>query len=179
MTTHQLQHRKAIAEWIGEEQYNYFITLRPKKTKLTEANTEKILMRAVEGIEFIERVFYVIESDYDRQSYHSHIAIKSTERLNRRGFAKAIKRHPSKEVIYFEKVKDHLGVGHYMSKYLHNEALVRGYGVLDREYDLYKQSETMYMHPNEKYQMRNKIMAQLGNGKALQGNSYIVGKSLC
>lgn len=177
MTAYQLQHREAIAEWIGKEQYDYFITLRPLKTKLTEVNTEAILKKAIKGIEFIDRIFYVIESDYDKQSYHSHIAVKSTDRISRQDFAKAIKRHPSKEVKYFEKVEDHLGIGHYMSKYLHNDTWVRGYGVLDREYDLNKEFQTMYNHPNNEYHMRNKIIAQLRSGKSLQGNSYIIGKT--
>ena len=135
MNTYQLEHRREIAKWVGKESWDYFITLRPLKTRLTEHNIYKHMSK-VFNIDWIIKMFYVLETDRDRMSSHSHIALQTNNILTRESFAKAIKRNPSKEV----------------------KEMVNA------------------MHPNHKYHIKNKVMAQLQSGKSLQGNSHLMPK---
>ena len=177
MNAYQLEHRRAIAKWIGKESWNYFITLRPLKTRLTEHNIYKH-MSNVFNIDWIKKMFYVLETDRDRMSSHSHIALQTNNILTRESFAKAIKRNPSKEVKYFEQVDDSIGMGWYMSKHIGNEKYVKSYDMLTKDYVLNSQVNEMVnaMHPNHKYHIKNKVMAQLQSGKSLHGNSHLIPK---
>ena len=177
MNTYQLEHRRAIAKWVGKESWNYFITLRPLKTRLTEHNIYKHMSK-VFNIDWIKKMFYVLETDRDRMSSHSHIALQTNNILTRESFAKAIKRNPSKEVKYFEEVDDSIGMGWYMSKHIGNEKYVKSYDMLTKDYVLNSQVNEMVnaMHPNHKYHIKNKVMAQLQSGKSLHGNSHLIPK---
>lgn len=177
MNAYQLEHRRNIAEWVGKESWNYFITLRPLKTKLTESNIYRHMSK-VFSIDWITKMFYVLEMDRDRMSAHSHIALKTDNALTRESFAKAIKRNPIKEVKYFEKVQDDLGMAFYMSKHLGNEKYVKSYDMLTKDSVLNSQMHLLNdaMHPNNKYHLKQKIASRLWSGKALDGNSYLVSK---
>ena len=69
-------------------------------------------------------------------------------------------------------------MGWYMSKHIGNEKYVKSYDMLTKDYVLNSQIETNLkcLHPNYKHQLKNKILAQLGSGKALQGNSHLMSK---
>jgi len=175
MNTFQIQHRKAIAEWVSKESWDYFITLRPLKTRLTESNIHKFITNIFK-IEWVSKLFYVLETDRGRMSSHSHIALNTTDRVSRESFASAIKRHPIKEVKYFEKVNSKIGMATYMSKHIGNEKYVKSYDMLQKAQLEKEFLDRCVEHPNKDYHLRQRIMAGLTSGKALKGNSYIVPK---
>jgi hypothetical protein len=113
-----------------------------------------------------------------RISSHSHIALNTTDdRVSRESFASAIKRHPIKEVKYFEKVNSKIGMATYMSKHIGNERYVKSYDMLLKEQVINSEIDLLKEHPNRSYHLRQKIYSEITSGKALKGNSYMIPKS--
>lgn len=176
MNQYQREHRDNITDWVSKESWNYFITLRPLKTRLTESNIYKFITNIFQ-VKWIDKLFYVLETDRGRMSSHSHIAISTTEdKVCRKSFAQAINRHPIKEVKYFEKVNSKIGMATYMSKHIGNEKYVKSYDMLQKAQVEKEFIDMCVEHPNKDYHLRQRIMAGLTSGKALKGNSYIVPK---
>lgn len=177
MNKYQLEHRSNIMQWLGQESWDYFITIRPLKTRLTESNIVKFMSNIFKN-EYIEKLFYVLETDWNRASSHSHIIMNTSGIVTREAFAKSIKRHAIKEVKYFEKVDNRIGVSKYVSKHIGNEHFVKSYDMLTKEHVLnsYIQDNYQAFHPNKAYHDKARMRADMFSGKKLQGNSYLTPK---
>tara|TARA_B100001057_G_C22858259_1_gene953491 strand:- start:1451 stop:1972 length:522 start_codon:yes stop_codon:yes gene_type:complete len=172
MDKYQRESMSAIADWLATESWNYFITLRPLKTMLKEHTIENH-MNNIFSIDWISKLFYVLEMDRDRESRHAHIILKTERELTRQTFGAAIKRHPTKEVKYFEKVRDAGGAATYCSKHIGNEYFVKGYNMLTKESVFNKQFELNFNNPNKEKQLQQKIHNQLQYRKGFTGNSFL------
>ena len=177
MNTYQLEHREAIMQWLGQESWDYFITIRPLKTRLTESNIVKFMSNIFKN-DYIQKLFYVLEMDWNRASSHSHIIMNTSGIVTREAFAKSIKRHTTKEVKFYEKVNSNIGVSNYVSKHIGNEYFVKSYDMLTKEQVLNSHMEANfeYFHPNREYHEKARMRANLYSGKRLQGNSYLISK---
>ena len=171
MDKYQRESKSAIANWLSTESWNYFITLRPLKTMLKEHTIENH-MNSIFSLDWINKLFYVLEMDRDRKSRHAHIILKTERELTRQTFGAVIKRHPTKEVQYFEKAKDAAAVSAYCSKHIGNEHYVKGYNMLTKESVFNEQFNLNFNHPNKQKHLQNKIYNQLKYRKGFNGNSY-------
>ena len=176
MNQYQIEHRRNIADWVSKESWNYFITLRPLKTRLTESNIHRF-MTNIFKIDWVTKLFYVLETDRGRMSSHSHIALSTTDVLSKQSFAEAIKRNPVREVKYFEKVNSKIGMANYMSKHIGNERYVKSYDMLVKDQVINSEIDLLIEHPNREYHIKQKIYSEITSGKALKGNSYMIPKS--
>lgn len=176
MDKYQRESKSAIANWLSTESWNYFITLRPLKTRLTESNIHRF-MTNIFKIDWVTKLFYVLETDRGRMSSHSHIALSTTDILSKQSFAEAIKRNPVREVKYFEKVNSKIGMANYMSKHIGNERYVKSYDMLLKEQVINSEIDLLIEHPNRSYHLGQKIYSEITSGKALKGNSYMIPKS--
>lgn len=177
MTAYQLEQRHAIMEWLGKESWDYFITIRPLKTKLTDSNIVNFMSKIFKN-DYIQKLFYVLEMDWNRASSHSHIIMNTSGTVTREQFAHSIKRHAIKEVKFYEKVNSNIGVSKYISKHIGNEYFVKSYDMLTKEQVLNSQVEANFehFHPNKAYHDKARMRANLYSGKRLQGNSYLISK---
>ena len=172
MGKYQRESKLAIANWLATESWNYFITLRPLKTILKEHTIENH-MRSIFSIDWINKLFYVLEMDRDRKSRHAHIILQTEKELTRQTLGASLKRHPIKEIKYFEKAKDDKAVSVYCSKHIGNEYLVKGYNMLTKEAVFKEQFDLAFNHPNKEKHLQKKIHNQLLYRKGFTGNSFL------
>ena len=85
MNKYQLEHRSAIMQWLSQESWDYFITIRPLKTRLTESNIVKFMSNIFKN-DYIQKLFYVLEMDWNRASAHSHIIMNTSGIVTREAF---------------------------------------------------------------------------------------------
>ena len=172
MDKYQRESMSAIADWLATESWDYFITLRPLKTMLKEHTIENH-MNSIFSLDWINKLFYVLEMDRDRKSRHAHIILKTERELTRQTFGASIKRHPTKEVQYFEKAKDATAVATYCSKHIGNNHLVKGYNMLTKESVFNEQFDLNFNHPNKDKHLQKKIHNHFKYRKGFTGNSFL------
>ena len=165
MDKYQRESMSAIADWLATESWDYFITLRPLKTMLKEHTVEKH-MNNIFSLDWINKLFYVLEMDRDRKSRHAHIILQTERELTRQTFGAAIKRHPTKEVQYFEKAKSSTAVATYCSKHIGNNHLVKGYNMLTKKSVFNEQFDLNFNHPNKDRHHLQKLLSKNPLGKS-------------
>jgi len=163
------------ARWLKQDKFNwsYAGTYRPKKTKVTNVNALRLLRNTIENYcrfkrssEAIKYLYYTLEQDSSRSCNHLHFVIDSSSKeVNRNELAAAMKRHKTKELLYFEPIQNIEGYINYITKRIANKSLVTGHNLLVTE-----QIEDNYLknkfpnyksHENEKYHERAKIFSKV------------------
>ena len=145
-----------LTEWVNEKHFDYFVTYRPKKTKITEHNAPNLMDRVVLELETLKDLYWVIERDWNGESNHCHMLIGG--KVNRSLLAKAMRR-TEKEIKYFEPIIDKQDSVRYVSKYLKRDSYIRAYGYLNRNTEIQEaenrwwldnmpHKETIDTHPN-------------------------------
>jgi hypothetical protein len=85
-------YKQNLSTWISDTaDFNYFVTYRPKKSKITKYNARKRFIPIMENNDRIETIFYVIESDYSGRCNHAHLLIKGSDLIVQDMATKSIK----------------------------------------------------------------------------------------
>ena len=98
-----------------------------------------------------------------------HFVIDSdSKEVNRNELATAMKRHKTKELLYFEPLQNIEGYINYITKRIANKSLVTGHNLLVTEQieeNHLKETFPFYKpHENEKYHTRAKIFSKVVYG---------------
>jgi len=166
------------ARWLKQDEFNwgYAGTYRPKKTKINNVNAQRLLKKTIESYckfkrsnEAIKYLYYTIEQDRSRSCNHLHFVIDSNSKeVNRNELATAMKRHETKELLYFEPLQNIDGYINYITKRIANKSLVTGHNLLvtnQIEENYLKNLYPKYLpHENEKYHQRAKMFSRLFYG---------------
>lgn len=128
---------REYGKWIGEMNWDYFITVR-KNYRVSKKGIRRLIEKLghqVQSSSTIERMFIVGERDFDdMENYHTHLLINTTiEQKDIEPFLR--KTLGEKDNIHTEPVIDNTSVGIYLSKFLDK----------DIEYDIYQNTKTIQL----------------------------------
>lgn len=169
-------YKQNLSTWISDTaDFNYFVTYRPKKSKITKYNARKRFIPIMENNDRIETIFYVIESDYSGRCNHAHLLIKGSDLIVQDMATKSIKptrynletnRNVPNEIQYFESIKNKARAIEYVTKHIgKGEMFVRSHDLITKEqvvderlYNLSTEydSPIAEMHPNYEYHKKHK-----------------------
>ena len=91
-----------LMHWLLTKPFDYIITYRPKKTKVTGYNAPQLFDNALMRLPKATDMLWSLEGDRDGQSNHCHLLIGGE--LTKRELATALNRNEI-ELPYFEKIK--------------------------------------------------------------------------
>ena len=122
--------RRKLTEWLSEKEFDYFVTYRPLRTKITKDNAPAFFYRVMLELEKVKDLYYVIERDWNGSSNHCHILIGG--KVDVRQLSKAMKRS-EKEIKYFEPIREKEDAVKYVNKYINRDSMLRAYDYLNRK----------------------------------------------
>jgi len=170
--------RYNYASWLKQDRFNwsYIATYRPKKTKLNSYNVPRLLKQTVTNYcnykgskDALKYLYYTIEQDRSTKCNHLHFVIDSnSNKVDRTQLATAMKRHPTKELLYFKKIQTLEGAINYITKKIGKNNFVVDSGLVDSDYLELQQVKKLYPnyepHPNEEYHKRAVINSKVAYG---------------
>ena len=117
----------------------------------------------------LKYLYYTIEQDRSTKCNHLHFVIDSnSNKVDRTQLATAMKRHPTKELLYFKKIQTLEGAINYITKKIGKNNFVVDSGLVDSDYLELQQVKKLYpnydTHPNEEYHKRAVINSRVGYG---------------
>lgn len=149
-----------IVGWLEPYDFNIIATYRPKKTKVTDVNAEKLFFMGLWNLPSINRLFYSIERDRYGKSNHAHILIDGD--VTKQEFAHAIRRNAKHELPYFENIIDKTASIVYVNKHQSKGDLIQGYGIITQA-DVDKNIDVqtgIAPHPNKEYHDRAEYISR-------------------
>ena len=163
----------SLVNWLHTTaNFDTFVTYRPLKTKITGFNAGRLFDNVVYKIKNITELFWVVEGDWNGESNHCHILINSGG-IDKQTLADAMSRG-SKELLYYEPIKNKKDAIGYCSKYLKGKH-IREFDYINRQQlidDISDKvilensyhSQTSFMHPNKEYHDKHKFMSEFFYG---------------
>lgn len=129
---------REYGKWIGEMEWNYFITVR-KNYRVTKKGIRRLIEKIgnqIQSSSTIKRLFIVGERDFDDwDNFHTHILIHTTDdKQETETFLK--KTLGEKDNIHTEPVIDKQSVGIYLTKFINR----------DIDYDLFTKTSNNYRY---------------------------------
>ena len=128
---------REYGKWIGEMNWDYFITVR-KNYRVSKKGIRRLIEKLghqVQSSSIIERMFIVGERDFDdMENYHTHLLINTP--IGQKDIESFLRKTlGEKDNIHTEPVIDNTSVGIYLSKFLDK----------DIEYDIYQNTKTLQL----------------------------------
>jgi hypothetical protein len=122
-----------VDNWLNDKAFNIFATLRSFRTPITASNMSKMMYNAINSISTIDGLYYTVEGDRYSKNTHAHLLISGI--VDRKEFAKTIKRSATKELCYWEEgVNDVSGAIIYSTKKIKNKSdVIHDYGYINRD----------------------------------------------
>ena len=172
------EYRNGYADWLKQDKFNwsYIGTYRPKKSKVNSYNALRLFNQAVTNYcnskgskGALKYLYYTIEQDRSTRCNHIHFVIDSnSNKVDRIQLATAMKRHPTKELLYFEQIQTIQGAINYVTKRIGKQNIVTGHNLVVSDYLELQQVKKLYPnyepHPNEEYHKRAVINSRVGYG---------------
>ena len=163
---------KDLKQWLLTKTFDYMVTYRPKKTKVTGFNAPQLFEQTLISLPEATDLLWSLEGDWNGNSNHCHLLIGG--KLTKKELAKAMKRSQV-ELPYFEKIKSKEDAIGYVTKYGKTDA-IRAFNYLNREkqfldldsrfvFDNLPHNQDYYKHPNHLYHERAKLFSELVNGR--------------
>ena len=173
------EYRNGYADWLKQDKFNwsYIGTYRPKKSKVNSYNTLKLFNQAVTSYcnskgskGALKYLYYTIEQDRSTRCNHIHFVIDSnSNKVDRTHLATAMKRHPTKELLYFEQIQTIQGAINYVTKRIGKQNIVTGHNLVVSDYLELQQVKKLYPnyepHPSDEYHKRAVINSIVGYGR--------------
>jgi|TARA_B110000305_G_C19292507_1_gene564901 hypothetical protein len=154
---------------------NYVAVYRPKLSSLNYKNVDNLMQETIAQYELsnpskIEFIYYTVEVDRYKKSYHLNLCIRG-KNIHKHHLAHAMKRSEV-EIGYFEKVKDLRALATYVNKHMGKKGIntaLNGLVETEQAIDekLFKTSEgyrQLDNHPNKEYHFRAQIMSKFQYG---------------
>lgn len=160
-----------IKRWLKIKTFDYMVTYRPKKTKVTGYNAPKLFDNTLMRLPNVTDMLWSLEGDWNGNSNHCHLLIGG--KLTKKELAIAMKRSQV-ELPYFEKIKSKEDAIRYVTKYAKTDA-IRAFNYLNKEqlfdeidsrfvFDNLPHNQDYYTHPNNYYHKRAEVFSKLVTG---------------
>ena len=186
-------YKEGLKSWLFKDNFfDYMLTFRPKKSKITIFNANRVFSEVFKNTPNIKTIYYAIESDYNRNCNHAHILVEGKD-LYRDDF-KTKRINPSNEIPYFAPIESREGVINYVTKHIGKQDIyVRGHDILYRDkveqdllmdnihkaplpyyrgvekHDVPKQVRESFEHPNKEYHDKAEhLMNLFGNNRLVK-----------
>ena len=102
-------------KWLGAMEWNYLATVRPHYS-LTPNGSDKMMSKLIK-YKNVDTLFFALERDIDCKMNHVHLMLKTSNKLDRKGLAKALGVN-IKAVGYFDSVLSSEAISYYCTKHL-------------------------------------------------------------
>ena len=154
--------------WLLTKAFDYMVTYRPKKTKVTGYNAPQLFDNALINLPNATDMLWSLEGDRDGQSNHCHLLIGGD--VSKSELANALNRNEV-ELPYFEKINSKEDAIGYVSKYVKRDA-IRAFNYLNKEklftdidsryvFDNLPHNQAFYPHPNKDYHKRAEMFSKM------------------
>ena len=165
--------KQECRDFVIAMQPNYFAVYRPKKSRISYKNADKLIQKTIARYEILnfkdtslDEIYYTVEEDRYKASMHMNLVIKGRN-INRLQLALAMKRNDKE--FYLEPISSERAIAIYVNKHIAKKGInlgLTGYAVKEQSVneELFDVLDKNLMHPNRSIHNKQRFLMKYQYG---------------